>query len=173
MWFSEGPIPSYPVGEYPYGGDTSYEGTPYTCDGYANYIKGNSKGLPAFSYRDVGIVVLTEPVLTSVVSEYAQLPSAGLVDTLSVNTAVDLVGYGVQYQLEPRKTGPRDAWVGLRQRFYAPSKLLSGELPMTKVMGFLEPLIVILLGATSSSGAVQTRVRERAALPLVTLAGRS
>ena len=127
VWFEEGPIPRYPYGEYPYGGVTSYEGIPYTNPDYANYIKGNSKGVPAFSYRDVGIVVLTESVPTDVVSEYAELPTAGLVDTLPVMTDVDLVGYGVQYQIEPRRTGPRNAWTGLRERFYAPAKLLSGN----------------------------------------------
>lgn len=124
VWFDE-VVQGNP--EYPYGGVTSYEGIPHTNPDYANYIKGNSKGVPAFSYRDVGIVVLTEPVPTDVVSEYAQLPTAGQVDTLPVMTDVDLVGYGVQYQIEPRPTGPYNAWRGPRVRNYAPAKLLSGK----------------------------------------------
>jgi len=124
VWFLEGPIPRYPDGEYPFGGSSSYEGIPHT---YPDFAIGAGKGLPGFAHGDVGIVVLTEPVPTDVVSEYAQLPTAGLVDTLPVMTDVDLVGYGVQYQVEPRNSGPRNAWVGLRQRFYAPAKLLSGN----------------------------------------------
>jgi hypothetical protein len=128
IWFEKGPILRYDQGgEYPYGGATSYEGIPYTNPDYSNYIKGNSKGLPAFSYRDVGIVVLTEPVPTDVVGVYGQLPTAGLVDTLPVMTDVDLVGYGVQYQVTPRNMGPYYAWTGLRIRNYAPAKLLSGD----------------------------------------------
>jgi hypothetical protein len=56
---------------------------------------GGGNGLPAFSYRDVGVVVLDEPVD---MDEMAELPEAGLVDTLKNKTDVDVVGYGVQYQ---------------------------------------------------------------------------
>src|SRR5919106_214913 len=66
--------------EYPFGGATSYEGIPYTNP---DFCIGCGNGLPGFAQRDVGIIVLTEPVPTSVVSEYAQLPSVGLVDELS------------------------------------------------------------------------------------------
>ena len=75
--------------EYPYSGATSYDGqrTPTAA------CIGCGQGLPGFA-TDAGIVVLSEPVPTSVVSQYAQLPSAGLVDTLKNKTGVDLVGYG-------------------------------------------------------------------------------
>ena len=81
--------------EYPFGGATSYEGTPYTNE---DFCIGCGGGLPGFAQRDVGIVVLSEPVPTSVVSEYAVLPTAGLVDTLPGKSPVDLVGYGVSQQ---------------------------------------------------------------------------
>jgi hypothetical protein len=66
--------------EYPFSGGTSYDGIPYTNP---DFCIGCGNGLPGFAQRDVGIIVLTEPVPTSVVSEYAELPSAGLVDELS------------------------------------------------------------------------------------------
>src|SRR5574338_164019 len=93
--------------EYPFGGTTSYEGTPYTNPDYGDTtLPGN--GLPAFSYRDVGIVVLSEPVPTSVVDEYAVLPEPNFVDTLANKTPVDLVGYGVQFQIPGGGVPPGD-----------------------------------------------------------------
>jgi hypothetical protein len=107
--------------EYPFGGATSYEGTPYTNP---DFCIGCGGGLPGFAIRDVGIVVLSEPVPTSVVDEYGVLPTAGLVDTLDNKTAVDLVGYGVQVNL--RGGGP-PVWSGLRVRLYALTQLVSGN----------------------------------------------
>jgi hypothetical protein len=112
--------------EYPFGGETSYEGTPVTNPDYrsADNPYGGGNGLPAFSYRDVGIVVLSEPVPADVVSEYAELPTAGLVDTLPNKTGVDIVGYGVQEQT--RGGGP-PVWTGLRVRLFAEAQLVSGN----------------------------------------------
>ena len=118
IWFDED-LTGNP--EYPFGGVTSYEGIPFTNP---DFCIGCGNGLPGFAYRDVGIVVLTEPVPTSVVSDYADLPSAGLVDTLINKTAVDLVGYGVQEQVHG---GGPPFWVGLRIRLYAPTEFVSGN----------------------------------------------
>ncbi len=107
--------------EYPFGGATSYEGTPYTNP---DYCPGCGNGLPGFAYRDVGIVVLEGPVPTSVVSTYGVLPTAGLVDTLSNKAAVDLVGYGVQEQIHG---GGPPVWTGQRVRLYAPTEKVSGN----------------------------------------------
>jgi len=126
IWFDEGPIDAVwddPPGEYPYGGDESYEGIPYTNPDY-RIIDAPGNGLPTFSYRDVGIVVLTEPVPEDVVSEYAQLPNAGQVDTLQVMTDVDLVGYGVQTR---HVGGGPPYWTGLRNRLYARAKLIASN----------------------------------------------
>jgi len=71
---------------------------------------GPSQGLPAYSFRDNGVVVLDEPI---VVSRYAQLPAPGLVDTLKNKTSVDLVGYGVQEKL---MGGGPPVWTGLKVR---------------------------------------------------------
>jgi hypothetical protein len=107
--------------EYPFSGATSYDGVPHT---YPGFCIGCGKGLPGFAAGDVGIVVLTEPVPTSVVSEYAELPSENLVNTLANKTGVDFVGYGVTNQI--RGGGP-PVWTGLRNRLFAPSELISGN----------------------------------------------
>ncbi len=123
VWFDE-IVEGNP--EYPFGGSTSFEGTPYTNPKYRSDENpyGGGNGLPAFSYRDVGVVVLSEPVPVGVVGEYAALPAAGFVDTLKNKTDVDFVGYGVQEEL--RGGGP-PYWVGLKNRLYAPSQMVSGK----------------------------------------------
>jgi hypothetical protein len=118
----------YPL--YPYGGPGSgaIEGTPHVYPEYEQAPdKGN--GITTFSYRDVGIVVLDEPII---LDHYAELPTAGLVDTLATKTAVDLVGYGVQYQAkipgnELPSPPPYYRWIGPRIRFDASAELVSGE----------------------------------------------
>ena len=102
---------------YPYGGPGSgaIEGTPYA---YPDYASPFAHGLVGFSYGDIGVVVLSEPVPTSQVSTYAQLPSAGTVETLPNNQALDYVGFGVQYQVQAPETNPYDRWAGPRIRNY-------------------------------------------------------
>ena len=111
------------VPDYPDGGVVAVEGTPYTNPDYrsADNPYGGGNGLPAFSYHDVGVDVLEEPVD---MNEMAELPVAGFVDTLKNKTDIDFVGYGVQEEI--RGGGP-PYWVGLRNRLYAPSKLVSGK----------------------------------------------
>lgn len=121
----------YPL--YPFGGPGSgaVEGTPYTHPDYRSPDNpyGGGKGLPAFSYRDIGIVVLAESVNPGA---YAALPTDGLVDTLRNKTSIDFVGYGVQYQAnipgnQLPEPPPYYRWAGLRVRLYAPSELISGN----------------------------------------------
>jgi hypothetical protein len=126
IWFDEDvTYDNVPFPFYPYGGPGSeaIEGTPYTNPDYGSEENpyGGGNGLPAFSYRDVGIVVLDEPVD---MDEMAELPEIGLVDTLKNKTDVDLVGYGVQEQIHG---GGPPSWTGLRVRLYAPSELVSGK----------------------------------------------
>jgi hypothetical protein len=130
VWFVEklqNPDGTFAVPDYPAGGVVAIEGTPYTNPLYRSPENpyGGGNGLPAFSYRDTGIVVLDELVI---MDEYAELPEAGLVDTLKNKTPVDFVGYGVtnQVKLFPGQS-PRARWTGLRNRLYAPSELVSGE----------------------------------------------
>lgn len=108
--------------EYPFSGATSYDGTPYTYPGYCDAPCG--PGLPNFAQFDVGVIVLSEPVPTSVVGTYGLLPTAGLVDTLATGTRVDLVGYGVQ---EQNRGGGPPTWTGPRIRMYAPTEVVSGN----------------------------------------------
>jgi hypothetical protein len=126
--YAEVPFPLYPYGGP---GSGAVEGSAYTNPDYRSPENpyGGGNGLPAFSYRDTGIVVLDEPIY---LDEYAALPEAGLVDTLRNKTPMDFVGYGVQYQAqipgnELPLPPPRDRWAGLRVRMYAPSELVSGR----------------------------------------------
>jgi hypothetical protein len=132
VWFDEGHIPwgDWDPGAnptcagatgYPCTGDAS--GTPHTNPKYRSPENpyGGGNGLPAFSYRDVGVVVLD----TGFCMDYADLPTAGLVDTLPNKTDVDLVGYGVQTQVRGDHGPPY--WVGPRHRLFAPSEKVSGK----------------------------------------------
>ncbi len=118
VWFDE-IVEGNP--EYPFPGPSSYEGIPYTNP---DFCIGCGGGLPGFALRDVGVVVLSEPVPPDKVSQYATLPSPGVVDTLKNKTRMDLVGYGVQERL--RGGGP-PVWAGLRVRLFAPTELVSGK----------------------------------------------
>jgi hypothetical protein len=133
VWFDEDvTFANVPFPLYPFGGPGSgaIEGTPHTNPKYRsaeNPVGGN--GLPAFSYRDVGVVVLDEPVN---MAEYAELPAAGLVDTLRNKTDIDFVGYGVQFQAQvPGNQLPQPPpfyrWTGPRVRLFARSELVSGN----------------------------------------------
>jgi Trypsin len=119
VWFLEN-IPASAPGGYPYyGGTGSYTGTPHTNPYYRSIPE---PGLPGFDYHDVGIVVLDGP---APVTQFAQLPAAGYVDTLRTKHFVDLVGYGVNYQDKGGGVSPYDSWQWLRARYYAPSQLIN------------------------------------------------
>jgi len=133
VWFaSDVTYASVPYPLYPYGGPGSgaVEGTPYTDPDYRSPNSPyQNNGLSGYSYRDVGVVVLDEPII---MDEYAALPAAGLVDTLKNKTPVDFVGYGVQYQAQiPGNQLPQPPpdyrWTGPRIRMYAYSELVSGK----------------------------------------------
>lgn len=118
VWFDE-VVQGNP--EYPFSGATSYDGVAYTNP---DFCIGCGPGLPGFAIRDVGVIVLGEPVPTSAVDEYPSLPAAGLVDTLKNKTPVDFVGYGVQEQIVG---GGPPRWTGVRNRMFAPTELVSGK----------------------------------------------
>jgi secreted trypsin-like serine protease len=101
----------------------SFPGTPYT---YSQFCIACGSGLPGFLQGDVGIVVLSRPVPTSVVGEYAQLPTPGQVDALAKGSTIDLVGYGV----DKRFVGggpPVWDWEGDITRKRATAQLVSGQ----------------------------------------------
>ena len=146
IWFDEGPIPydpdyaaaqdASPTGvvscndsaafdEYPCVGDVG--GTPHPNP---DFCTGCGNGLPGFARRDVGVVTLDAPVPTTLVSRYAILPEPRQVDALARGTRVDVVGYGVQVQLQipgsqVPKPPPFYRWAGPRQRLWAPTELVS------------------------------------------------
>ena len=105
--------------EYPFGGATSYEGTAVT---HPDFCSGCAPGV--FLERDVGVVVLSEPVPTSVVASYAQLPAVGMVDALEQKASLDLVGYGVQIRTVG---GGPPVWTGPRIRNYTPAEFVGGN----------------------------------------------
>jgi hypothetical protein len=124
VWFWED-IPASSLGGYPYGGPGSHHGAVYTNPLYRDVPL---PGLPGFDYHDVGIVVLDDEAPVGV---YAELPTAGVVDTFSAKHPVDLVGYGVNYQEHGGGVLPYDTWQWLRQRQYAPAQVVQTKSRMT------------------------------------------
>ena len=116
IWFDENVQTNT---EYPFSGTTSYDGVAYTHPEFCNPC-GN--GLPEFAKWDVGVIVLSEPVPTSVVSEYAQLPDVGIVDDLPAKTPIDYVGYGVNTRFVG---GGPPVMGGPKLRLFAPGELVS------------------------------------------------
>ena len=117
------------VDDFPFGGGDSVEGTAYTYPEYNNDPNRKGNGLPSFAYRDIGIVVLDEPVD---VGGFAALPEPGLVDELSNKSPVEFVGYGVQFQAQiPGNQLPQPPpfyrWDGFYNRYYATGELISGN----------------------------------------------
>jgi hypothetical protein len=105
--------------EYPFPGDTSTEGTPITSP---DYCLSCAPGLQGFLHRDLGIVVLDEPV--EGIDRFAQLPEVGAVDAMRNRELATVVGYGVQEQT--RGGGPPE-WTGLRIRLRAESAKVSSN----------------------------------------------
>jgi len=95
-------------------------GTPYT---HPDFCFGCSRGLPGADTHDVGVVKLFFWSDTPITS-YARLPSEGFVDTLSKDTSVTILGYGVREHTEGK---PPHVWVDFGVRYYAPSKLIASN----------------------------------------------
>ena len=145
VWMSSGPVTTDPdytaavladpdgivscdssalLNGYPCQGDSG--GDPHVNPGFCNPC-GN--GIQGFAAGDAGVVTLDDSLSAS---RYAQLPAAGVVDTLKNKTPIDFVGYGVQFQAQiPGNALPQPPpffrWTGPRQRMYAPSELVSGN----------------------------------------------
>jgi hypothetical protein len=80
-------------------------------------------GLLGWDTIDTGVVVLENAVVDR---GYAALPEEGLVDTLRMKTAVDIVGYGGQFKLQVSGP-PGDRWVENGMRYYAPSQIVASD----------------------------------------------
>ena len=86
-----------------------------------NWCIGCGSGLPGFDTHDVAVIELAAAVVLPV---YAELPAPGLVDTLSMKTAVDIVGYGVQGFV---RGGGQPEGIFTAIRFFAPSELIQSN----------------------------------------------
>jgi hypothetical protein len=148
VWFDKGPIlPDvyYLIALF---FDPSFDGScnhvpafhGYPCNGGAwgtphahpDFCFDCAPGAPNTVNRDVAVVTLDDPVPTSVVARYAELPVPGRIDSLGNQTRADLVGYGVSFQQKlPGKyfTGPPPGarWTGSGERRYAPAELVAAN----------------------------------------------
>jgi hypothetical protein len=84
---------------------------------------GCSAGIQGADTHDVAVITLSQPVL---LSEYAALPSAHLVDALAMKSSVDIVGYGVQGFV---RGGGQPQQIFTAIRFFAPSQLIQSSNP--------------------------------------------
>jgi trypsin len=82
---------------------------------------GCGPGLPGFDTHDVAVMTLSTAVT---LSRYASLPEPGIVDTLPMKTAVDVVGYGVQ---EIIRGGGRPQPFTSLIRFFAPAQIIQSN----------------------------------------------
>ena len=125
--FDQGPI-SYSIqnGQITYTGNSPiYSGVPVTFPEYAaNAANQASSGNQIFSVSDLGIVLLSSPVEGV---NFAKLPTAGLADTLSTKTDLQVIGYGMQDQVTPKNNGPANSWIGTISRNSAIVQLLSNN----------------------------------------------
>lgn len=101
-----------------------YNGAPISYPQYIASIVAGAKPSQALQTSDVGIIVLDTPV--EEVTSYPTLPNANTADTLPVNTALQVIGYGVQQQTTPRGHGVNN-WVGTISRNTATVQLLSSD----------------------------------------------
>jgi hypothetical protein len=108
--------------DYPFPGPWAIEASEIYA--HPDYLVYSGNGLPDFDAYDVGIMILSEPI---VLAEYAELPTANLVDTLSIMADVDLVGYGVNEQERGGGVSPYNAWTWERMRYYAPAKIVPSQ----------------------------------------------
>jgi hypothetical protein len=109
--------------EYPFPGDWAIEAAEIHT--YPDYLATPTiPGLPMFDAYDVGIIILSEPII---LNEYAQLPDAGFVDTLRKYAPVDIVGYGVTSQERGNGVDPYNAWQWDRYRNFATANLIPSK----------------------------------------------
>lgn len=85
------------------------------------WCPGCGPGLAGADFHDVAVIELAAPVT---LGAFALLPSEGLVDTLPMNTPIDVVGYGVQGFI---RGGGKPTEVFLFTRYFAPSQLVQSN----------------------------------------------
>ncbi len=126
--FDKGPIDYTVQNEkivYP-SNEIIYTGTPVTYSEYANSVEaGSNQGSHLYSSSDLGLIILDTPVKE--ITEFPTLPQAGFADTLSANTNLQVVGYGVQFQVTPRNNGVQNPWAGTISQNSAQTQLVPGN----------------------------------------------
>ena len=102
---------------------TSYFGAYYSDPAFCSPC---GPGAPRFDSHDVAVVILDSTVS---MPSYGVLPSIGFDSSLPTNTALDLVGYGVQSFLKPNVPDPNAVFT----RYAADAKLVSVDSEFLKV----------------------------------------
>lgn len=97
-----------------------YNGTATAYPPYVASILAGAKPSQALQSSDVAVIQLDEEVKE--VSSYPDLPTADYADNLKAGTTLQVSGYGVQEQIQPKNT-----WIGNFQRSSATVNLLSGN----------------------------------------------
>lgn len=98
-----------------------YNGVPVP---YPEFTANIEAGAQVFQTSDVGLIILDTPV--EEVKSFPTLPTAGVADTLAVKTALQVIGYGVQFKITPRSHGIF-SWDGSVSRNSATVQLLSNS----------------------------------------------
>ncbi|PVV82614.1 trypsin-like serine protease [Dehalogenimonas alkenigignens] len=106
-----------PSGYLGYPGPGAWATEASSISTHPDYRSTPSPGLPGFDAFDIGVIILSEPI---VLSEYAQLPTAGYAGALKQKSSIDLVGYGVTSQFIG---GGPPAWTWDRYRNFASAQL--------------------------------------------------
>jgi len=126
--FDKGPIDySIQNGQIVYPStEVIYNGIPITYPEYeSSIVAGSNQGNHLFSSSDLGLIKLDTPVKE--VTNFPTLPTAGFADTLSANTNLEVIGYGVQFQVTPRNNGVQNSWTGTLSQNSAQTQLISGN----------------------------------------------
>lgn len=122
--FDDGPI-TYEIDEdgkiVYYGANKIYEGTLELYPQYNPTLAGNQE----FATSDIGIIILDEPV--DGITYFPFLPDENFADALPAKTDLRVIGYGLQYQVTPKKNGVENSWVGTVSRNSAIVQLVNNN----------------------------------------------
>ncbi|NLD65625.1 MAG: trypsin-like serine protease [Crenarchaeota archaeon] len=123
--FDDGPIP-YEIDEegkiVDFDADKIYEADRFEV--YPKYIP-TLAGNQEFATSDIGIIILKEEV-DGFTDFHLLLPEENFADTLSAKTDLRVIGYGLQYQVTPKKN-PENSWVGTVSRNSAIVQLVNNN----------------------------------------------
>lgn len=98
-----------------------YNGVPVPHPEFSANIEAGAK---VFQTSDVGLIILDTPVQE--ITSFPTLPNAGLADTLPIKTALQVIGYGIQFKITPHGHNLYN-WEGSVSRNSATVELLSNN----------------------------------------------